>query len=309
VDTTQFASPSSGFYVGANIYYWGDAEMRRLLLEGLRPWTVAARSRGLAHHLWWSRFDIRGPHMVALFSTTVERQPALCRFLNRRISDFLLRSPSNVELSAEVLEERHRRCKGKAICVAEQAVGLAPNNSFLLFTQADTEYPISLFSDLQDKKEFWRYLDALAFWAIERAQGRIVETAIRWLATVDRALRCHRVPAEDYWCFHSTTLFVYPNHKSWESRRGELQQWLPRAISEKNKVVFADVWSGIRAGEDLGFDVNGLIETALANDGRSWDRRFLLLREINHQLFLQLGLMVKFAVPLILYAWHRSLRE
>lgn len=294
-------------HVGANIYYWGEEEARSLLVEGLGPWAREVRERGLAHHFWWTRFDARGPHLFTVFSTSPDKETELQRFLNHSINEFLRESPSTVALPAEVLEQRHLGCRGAMMCLGDKPEGLAENNSFLLFSHANENYPMSLGIDMADSTDFWQHLDQLAFWAIQQAQSDIVPAGVQWFAAVDHALQRHGISPENYWCFHLSTLFVYPNQKNWRDRRDDFKSWLPRALSDHNRNLFSRLWMPQDTNQTLDVDVDGLVGATLANDGRTLDRRFMVLRQINHQLLLQIGLFAKFEIPLVLYAWYRAL--
>jgi hypothetical protein len=294
-------------YVGANIYYWGKQEQRRLLLEGVGPWALEARSRGLVHGLWYCQFDARSPHLFVLFSAAPETRPALEIYLHAEIEKFLLSQPSGAWLSTEELEQRHQQCRGKSLCAADKEEGLANNNSFVIFEHPQDAYPLRLSSGMAAAREFWNGMDRLTLWALHQLQeGNGEKAAIRWLAAVDQSLRRQGVRNPAYWAFHAGTLI--PSLRSrLETARGEVEAALQHVITKQNRELFSAIWDQIRDGWEIGFDVDGFTQIILAEDGREQDLRFHVLREVNHTLLQQLGQAVRLHVPIVLFAWQSNL--
>jgi hypothetical protein len=292
---------------GACIYYWGDREQTRLLRDGVRPWAREAQGAGLADSLWYSRFDAGGPHVIALFATTPEARGALKELLQARIGRFLRASPSGAELSRDEVEARHRACRGRSLCPVHRDGRLAANNSFVLFDQGPDAYPLTLSSGMKAADEFWRRMGALSLWTLEQlaaGQGQLL--AIRWLAAVDRALRRRELNAEAYWRLHATTLIPSLAHRL-QAEPHAVQASLEGAIGERHREAFGAIWGEPDGEERLGFDVDGTVASIVRGDGRPLDRRFTVLRHVDHGVLLQLGVRVELQVPLVLYAWQRSL--
>jgi len=295
-------------YLGANIYYWGEQEIRYLLLHGLKSWASKSRSEGLSDFFWWTRFDARGPHIFTIFSAANKgKGEQLRQLLNHWIEYFLLTQSSTVELDSRLLEERHRNCRGGKMCIADTPDEIAPNNTFQMFSHHPANYPLSLVAGMQNKREFLGHLDRLAFRAIHEAQAEdVFSTAIRWIAEIDQVLPLCNVSPEDYWFFHLSTLFVFSDSKHWRERRNSFLSHLPKMLSEGNRISIAKTWL-IQSQHSAGTDTYDLVRSVLAEDGRTLDDRYMVLRQINHQLLLQIGLLGKFEIPLVLYAWFRSL--
>lgn len=293
-------------YQGANIYCWGNAEQTRLLLNGVKPWTVRARQQGWASRFWYSRFDARGPHVFLLWGTTPESLPALRSSLQREIEAFLRQCPSTEVLSAEQIERRHRECRGNTMSVADREPGLASNNSFVLFTHDPGDYPLHLSTGMADAPQFWKRIDDLSCWVLEQLQDDTAITAVRWVAAVDRSLARTPVSAESYWRFHASTL-VLPLRERLQTNEAEVLKSLPRIISPDNQRLFANLWNQSINGNSLGFDVEGLVRLILCDQTRPLDSRFQTLRAVIHTVIMgQLGLWTKFEIPIILYAWNRN---
>ena len=294
-------------HLGINIYYWGTSEQRHLLLEGVRPWAVEAREKGLAESFWHCRFDARGPHIFALFKTSATARDRLQELLSQRLSTFLERSPSRAILAADELERRHAECRGKALCRVDGADGIAANNTFVLFDHEADGYPLWLDRGMAQAGAFWRQLDALSFWTLARLeQGEASAASVRWLAAVGGGLSRRGLPAAEYWRLHATTLIPSLAGR-WETEPDALLASLAGAVSERNRLNFARIWDRAGAAAGEGFDIDPLIEAVTADDGRTLEQRFRVLREVNHTTLAQLEQPVALHIPMVLYAWQQSL--
>jgi hypothetical protein len=291
-------------HVGINVYFQGDAEQRRLLLDGVRAWALAARAGGLSDAFWFCSFDARGPHVFAIFATTAEKREALLALLEERASAFLRESPSTAALPDEEVLRRHEECRGKALCSADEEEGIAENNTFRLFDHAPDRYPLWVASGLADPAAYWREVDRIAFWALERREeGSGTAAAVRWLAAVDRALDRLGVPADEYWRRHASTLIPALAERL-QSEEDEVLASLPGAVGERNLRAFESLWGESPAHDAL---AGPAVEMLLGDAGRSQARRLGLLRELNHNVLSQLGQPVRAHIPLVLFAWQRKL--
>jgi hypothetical protein len=290
-------------YIGANIYYWGESEQDRLLLDGLRRWALEVRRRRLARFFWFSRFDARGPHIFALFSASRRSEAKLRAFLEGEIRRFCLASPSSVALSANELERCHHECRGKFLCAPDRIEGLAPNNSFVVFRHEADGYPLWLGSGMNTAGKFWSRMDALTFWTLEKlAAGSLRATAVRWLAAVDRSLGCAGLAGEAYWRYHAASLIPALKQRS-EATPYEMSGLLRRAIGDFNWNAFSRLWSE----PDLDFDVAGLVKLIACNGSRTARQRLQVLREVTHVVLGRLVQNVENQIPMVLYAWQRRL--
>jgi hypothetical protein len=294
-------------HLGACVYYWGDQEQNRLLLDGVRPWALEARRCGLAERLWYCRFDARGPHVFALFATAAESRAALGAFLSSHIQGFLSNSPSAAVLSPDELQRRHEDCRGKALCAEHREPGFAPNNSFSLFDHDPSGYPLQLSAAMRAADEFWWRTGELTLWTLDQLEGgRGQAAAVRWLAAMHAALQRRRLPAEEYWRMHASTLIPSLAARLEAEGQAALDS-VTRAIGERNREAFSRIWNDPGAEGRLGFDVDGIVGPVVADDGRAVRERFDVLREVNHCVLSQLGHKVRLHIPMVLFAWQRSL--
>jgi lantibiotic biosynthesis dehydratase-like protein len=297
---------SSVVYLGANIYYWGIAEQRRLLLEGVRPWAMKARQEGWASRFWYCRYDARGPHVFVLFTTTNECKGVLRGFLEARISEFLREIPSREQLSLEQLEKHHRECRGRELSIADGMEGLADNNTYLMFDHESGAYPLNFSAAMPGAAEFWERMEKLCFWTIDQLEQDPTKAAIRWLAAVDRCLPGSGLVPEQYWRLHASTL-IRPLRARLETNEAEVLSSLPAIVSESNRRVFSCVWDELNNGSAFELDLAGLVKLIAEDNRGAVERRLRLLREINHLVMGQLGQWVKFEIPIVFYAWQRNL--
>lgn len=293
-------------HLGLNVYCWGQQEQNRLLADGLGPVAREVRDQRLARRFWFTRFDVRGPHIFAVFTPSPESSRSrLAEVVSARLEAYLDRHPSQVVLERAELEERHAACRGKSLCAADQASDFAPNNSFALVDHATWAYPFRWSAHLAAHEELWRQLDASTFWALEElTRGRQTAAGIRWLAAVDLALAPSGHAAESYWRYHACTL-VLPLTERLERAEEEVTASLPAAVGARNREIFSSLWNDV--AETGAPEVERWLALVLADDSRSERQRWSLLREINHSTLAQLGLPVKLQIPLVLYAWLRHL--
>ena len=294
---------------GVNVYFRGDAEQRRFLSEALRPTARDARSSGLADRFWYKAFDARGPHLFALFHTDEARRPQLVQVLTDRLGAYLREHPSKAELSDEELMQRHRECRGKALCSVDAEPGLEPHNSLRLFEQPPDRYPFHLTRGMADADAFWTQMDRLSFWSLDRLdQGRLTLDAIQWVAHVDAHLeRQGRLNPIDFWRYQACTLLV-PLRERLKTEEAEVIAALPQSIGAKNLDAFQRVFDRLDAETDLFPGTGDLVAAAGAEDGRSMEQRRAVIREIVHATLIQLQQPVMRHIPLVLFAWQRRLK-
>jgi hypothetical protein len=296
-------------HTGCNVYFWGEREQDRLLAECLGPAAEELRGQGLADRFWYDRFDARGPHVFALFSGPDEAAPEAYRRLAARLDAYLAERPSSVIFGNELVD-RDVETRGKQLCSADALPGLAANNTYVLFEQAEHAYPFAFAAGLQRAAELWRLLDDLARAAVRQlaSQPGTVPTglAVRWIAGLDREL--HRAGmAGEYWRYHVTTLLLGLEERL-ATGEGEGLDSVPRLIGSRNWETFSRIWAEAPVRPLLWPHLPSLVDLALAEDGRPLPRRLALLREAVHCFLKQLGMPVSRHIPLVLFAWHRTAR-
>lgn len=296
-------------YIGGNIYLWGEAAQNRLLLECLGPTACELVDEGVARGFWFDRFNARGPHIFFFICLSNEAFNGAARArLTDRLQAFLAEQPSRERIPVDRLEELHRQMHGKALCPADKWPGFEENNSFLLFEHSPTGYPFLLTSHLQDAAEFWRLLSGLSFWTIQQIEDKRcrspANSGIRWAAALDGALQ--RIgAAESYWRYHATTLIMGLAERLAVAEH-EVRTSLFTLIGLKNRETFSRLWNQVETSGPPWPLIPELVKASLSSDDTS--RRFLALREAVHCTWKQLGLASTQHIPLVLFAWNRSLR-
>jgi len=158
-------------------------------------------------------------------------------------------------------------------------------------------------------EELWRILNDSAFWVIDQLAAypdAAVRTAVAWIASIDHQLRLAGADAEDYWHYHLITL-VHSFKSRLNASDALVVSGVEKAIGERNRRLFSAAWGKVEEIGPCWKTLPRLVEIALA--GRDADPRgpWMLQREIDHFTLKQLGLSHQLHIPLILFAWHRSL--
>lgn len=291
-------------HLALHVYFWGDPETSRLLTDCLGPAARELRDEGLLERFWFTVFDTRGPHVVAVLSTPEGGADRVRSRMAAHLDRYLAEHPSTAPLTAEEMERRHEQCRGKRLSVIDAEPGFAPNNSYQMAEHPADGYPFWLGAEVAAQDALWGTVQDVAFWAIEQRRARASTAgAVRWIAAVDRALlRAGEDPAE-CWRHHAQTLLVHLKDRL-EADEAQVLATLPTVVGERNRAVFGRLWD--EPPRDSLAD--GLVEIALADDGRTPAQKRMLLRDLNHCTLAQLGQPVLHHVPLILYAWQRNLQ-
>lgn len=283
---------------------WGREPQDRLL----QVWLGPAIRRLLAEHridrFWFTRFDTRGPHILALFGTD-DAAGSVRADLAAELAEYLARSPSTEELSDDEIEKRHRGCRGKVISLLDREPGMAENNSFVFFPHGPPFPPYWLGERLAavPAADLAAELTTTALWAIDRLAGDAVAAGLGWIAGIDRALgdRGGNGEAAAQWRHHASTLLLGLEERL-ATREAEIVAGLPQLVGEVNSARFAALWEGaperwaVPAPESL---------LALLSDSQEERRSRARIRELSHFTLLQLGIPVSWHIPLVLYAWSR----
>jgi hypothetical protein len=289
---------SSVMYLGCNVYFWGEREQDRLLFECVKP-----LAEELGSGLFCARFDARGPHVMMLFRTTPAADGELRARIAAAIEAYLASSRSLASPGAEELEARHAACLGKALCSADRAPGLAPNNSWVLFEQTEQDYPFNLASDAAERDELWRLRGEVVRWALgllgATSRGGVTAAAVRWMAALSRGIRAAGEAPAPCWRYMAGRVLVGLTERA-EAEEPTAAK-LFSLVGEKNCQALSRLWRG---GETpLESDLHQLVRLIVADDGRPLERRRALLRDLAHATLILLGVTVKEQVPLLLFAW------
>lgn len=292
-------------HLACNVYCWGARASERLLAECLAPAVRALRASGLAERFWFQRFDARGPHLFVLLGTAPGRADALREALGARLRAWMDANPSTETLPDDDLRVRHANCRGKCLCAVDAEPGFAPNNTVRWARQPPGGYPFNTAEGLARPDPFWDLASDLCEWSLSRL-GDGTGAAIRWTAAVDAELRRAHPDAADAWRYYACTLLLGLDERLARDEAAVLDA-LPGIVGARNAAVFARVWDAVEGGEVVWEPLPELLRMVFADDGRTMEQRMGLLREVNHTVLAQLGLMVTSKLPLILFAWMRGL--
>jgi hypothetical protein len=198
--------------------------------------------------------------------------------------------------------------RGKALCAEDRRPGVAENNSYTIFPHGTDAYPFSLGADLLDRASLWCLFDDLARWSIRqiaaRGTGPAFGSAVRLAADLDSALASVDA-AQSYWRFHAATLLLNLEKRLAEEEKVVLGS-LRGAVGQRNHDALSRVWT--TQDIDRWPYVSSLVALVLpVGESVLNTRHFGLLREIMHCAWKQLGLPVQLHIPLVLFAWSRSL--
>ena len=319
-------------HLGLHIYFWSSQAPRRLVTDLLEPLLVRLRRRQGETFLWFTFFDARAPHLFAVFglpgepvgSSEAGTGDPTRQMITQTVSDYLAGHPIADDLTAEQIEDGHRQCRGKALNAVDAEPGLAQPNTFRVFEQPCDGYPFSGLASDEALRRRWRLWSHSLDWVLRnlrtqpanRQAAASTHAALRWIAAMALALeRSAPEMAEPYWRHHACTL-IYPLAERLRTEEAEVLEALPDSISERNRQIFARAWQvEDRASEDRATDVSayalGHAEPLVRDLLQTTDsaERIQVLREINHITLLQLFQPVRAHIPLVLFAWWRSLTQ
>lgn len=292
-----------GAQLALNVYCWGDPEQDRLLTECLGPAVRALWDEEKVRRFWVHRFDARGPHVMALLGTPAEARDEVRRRLSARLEPYLEGSPGGVHLSDYELRARHLACRGGTLCSLDALEGMAPNRSYAF---ADEPLGVFPFSHARTD-EAGLLLGELALWCIERLDaGTAAADAVRWTAALDLALERAGAGPARLWRFYASTLFPALSGRIMDGD-AEVAASLARRVGERNREMFAAVWSASRAEAPVWPGIGRLAAIAAAHDGADAAGRRRFTRDLAHAVLAQLGLPVMHRIPLVVHAWLRHL--
>lgn len=307
VPDTAFPQHSVPFtWLSLDVHHRGADTENRLLATVLAPLLRGLEAQGAVRAVWGTRFDARGPHLCLLVATPAPEHERVRAALVDGVAAHLARNPAGEPFAADVLERRHRECRGMYFTAADRLPGLAAPDSWATGRLGPDAFPHQVVGGMAPaaRAAYWRVSTALFHWAVERAwAGAATAAAIAWVAAVDRALRA-RGMAETAWRHHAVTL-VLPLGERIERDRAAVEAALPVAVGPRNRALFDRGWAEGDAALDA---VAGELAGAVwADDAREPPARLRALRTAVHCTLLLLGVPVSAEIPLVLHAWERSL--
>lgn len=298
-------------YLGLAIYRWGWRFQNHLLTTWLGPAVAELKREKAGRTFWFDRFDTRGPHLSIVLKLTdvnlSEAEPRVTSSLARYLAAF----PSTESLTPDEVAALHKACRGKMQCQADRLPGLAENDTFLAYEHPSWDFPFSLSQGLEAEEELWGLVGELSARSIaELAADRPapMKAAVRWIAETDLSLESGGLDAAAYWRHHASTLLL-PLQQQLATQEERVLRELTGWIGEANRRQFEPIFDEVEGDGEPWPHLPRLVELASARDESLPGGRWALLREIQHSTLKQLGLGVALHVPLILYAWSRSLRR
>jgi hypothetical protein len=225
------------------------------------------------------------------------------------LRDHLDRAPSLEALSRETLDRRHAQARGKALCETDRLPGLGENNTFHLFAHPPRGYPFHLSEGFPEEEGIWDLLHDLSLWSVEHLAAQPgsppLGEALLWLAALARELREAPEEEEPYWRHHASTLVLGLGQRLREAEP-EVLAALPASIGAKNAATFSRAWD-LAVDQELPWPPLPVLLGKVRAGTVPAERRRRLLREIVHSTLKQLGLPVAVQIPMVLFAWQRSL--
>ena len=297
--------------LGLTVYLWGIQAQDRLLSQCLAPTMGALRQEGLVNRFWFERMDIRGPHLFVPFRVTPGAADEVNRRLTERIGSFLAAHPCPLIMSQEELRFRHDFCRGKIQCAPDRDSGFAENNTFRLFQHEERGYPFHLSEGIPQEEEIWRLLTKLTFWTVDQlstASSARTAIAVRWFATLDRAMLATGVSLERYWRYHASTLLIHLE-RGLAANEEQVLSSLPSVLGVNNVATFTRIWNEVETGGSTYPWTDDVVRLVLNASRPAEEQRLVFLREIIHCSLKQLGLTVALHLPLVLFAWNRALQR
>jgi hypothetical protein len=305
-------SSDSRVHLGVNVYVWGGAHQNRLLAECLGPAAHELRSRQRCEWFWYDRFDARGPHVFAVFAVRQDARDDIARDLAQRIEAYVTSQGSTEVLSPDALATLHAECRGKRLCAVDDEPGIAANNTYRVFEHSARGYPLALTEGMAAERAeaLWGLVDQLAAWTIAQIAPQRMQvpavTALRWMAALDGALRAAGLDPAAYWRYHASTLIVGLEQRLAASE-AEVLRSLPASISEANRQALSRVWQHAGEASPVWAPLPRLVDLVASESGWSVEDRRRLLRKLVHTALKQLDLPVAQHIPVVLFAWQRSL--
>lgn len=298
--------PTGTDWTTLNVHHRGAAAENRLLATVMSPLLRRLTAEGAVRAVWCTRFDARGPHLFFLVGTGPGGADRVRSALVEAVRTHLAAHPAGDPFSAEEVERRHRECRGMHFCAADRLPGIAPADSWALGEPGPADFPHPLVRGMAPaaEEEYWGASTELFHRAVAcAASGASVAGALAWVAAVDRALGA-RGAAEEAWRHHAGTL-VLPLEARMRAEPAAVLAALPAAVSPRNRALFDRAWAGRE--DELETIAARIVAAAHREDGRTPLARVRAVRTAVHCTLLLLGLPVTSAIPLVLYAWERSL--
>jgi len=302
-------------YLGLNVYLWERQEQNRFLISCWKPALHQLRQAVENVFAWYERFDARGPHIFAVLGTPGGELSAAADLLQAHIERFLAERQPSQALDPDALAELHADCRGKALWPADRRDGLATDRSFILQRHTGSGCPFSYWQPFDDatRWEIERLVNRSTEWALARLpadRDANVQAAVSWCADFDQHLGKHVGPsrAAEYWRHHAGTL-VRGLEQRWQDDSDEVRRSLPGLIKPSSAAAFGRLWHDAESvAKDTSQSMGTMVRTIVENAPRqsvAWHA----FREIHHSTLKQLGLFVRFHLPIIFFAWNRNLGE
>ena len=311
-------TPDRPHHLGVNVYLSDPELQSELVTRCLAPAAARMHGENGGARFWFTRFDARGPHVLALFTPprgadggTAEATDAAEARLRGALEDHLRDLPSPAPPPADEVRRRHQECRGKALCEADRLPGLAAEGSYLPFRHPADGYPYHLGRDLEDPAALHRQMGEVCRWVVDHLrEGSAGAALASWMTRLDLHL-AERSLARDYWALHAATLLPALRDAPPQGDE-ERVATLRAALGDGNRRQLARHWREAASDGPAPPPVAALVDTVVGGSGpkgRDPARVAATLREITHCSLIQLGHPVRSHLPWVLYGWLRSLRD
>ncbi|MEM1178516.1 MAG: hypothetical protein AAGM22_09235 [Acidobacteriota bacterium] len=313
-DTQSQVETDGGRWLAANVYLWEELEQNRYLVEVFLPFLRRyAGGDSRVDVVSYDRFDARGPHLFLVFRVVGDLAQVQHHF-ETVTRTFLDAGEVSGALSEIEVAKRHDDCRGKQQWSADGLGGLASDRTFLVEEQAAGGYPFNWWGrhEPSSRRDISLRTGDAARWSLDRIRvdkEANMGAAVIWAAEFDAELRRHLPPSEaaDYWRLHATTLLMSLVDR-WREEPEAVLASLPGRVAPKTAAAFTRLFGEADGRDGAGpcAPMAGLVSACL--DGAP-DREaaWRALREIHHITWKQLGVYVKFHIPIVLFAWNRNI--
>lgn len=292
--------------LACNLYLWSRDAQDRFLQDFLAPivhdWITAQVIDGF----FFDRFDARGPHLFFILSLD-KRHLGLVESELKTLLDASLGTakPQTPPLTQDELEERHRACRGKALCALDRLDGFAPQGSYEVFLHPLWGYPFAHGKHLDDDASLppgspWRDWTEITLWAIELLGSPLLAQTLEWLTAVDRCMTPEQ--AADFWRHALHRLL--PDLPMLNHLESVDPSMVKRFVGEEGFALLGRLWGAdrIRVPDPTHLVAAGLLPSPR---GQGWE----LLREIVFVTLKQLGIKIRRQARIYAFALDRRLEE
>lgn len=295
-----------GAHLGINVYVWREGAQDRVLVECISPIVNDLLCGGLCQTFWFDRYDARGPHLLLVLGVRGENRSAATSLLSSGLDAYLESQPSMDVMPPNEMAFRHEGCRSKPLCDVDAEEGFARNNTYRIFEHKASFYPFPLLLSVSASDQLWMYWCNISLWPLECiAKRQAWPAAVQWVAMVARALKMSG-GAEPYWRYHMQRLAPELSQRLETVGAQAVSIELRRSIEAVGGGVLFTTFHEQAAFAEIMPDIDELVQVVVESSGCVAKPAWQLLYALTHTTLKQLGLGVRYHVPLISAAWLLS---